>query len=370
MNPLPAVDPIPLPAPVWLFKLLHIVTLLLHFYAVHFLVGGLVCATLWAIFGRRRQDETMMNASGAVTYRLPVVMAYVINLGVPPLLFAQVLYGRALYTSSVLIGVYWIAVIFLVIASYFILYMMSKRAETGRAFGWLGLIAIIIVLKVGMIYSTNMTLMLRPEEWSDMYRADPLGSTLPAGPTTMPRWLFMMIGSLGMSGMGLMLLSVRGTLEEDVNVFLRKWGGRLLALFTIVQLVLAFQVYRAQPDIVREGLSENGIYTTTGITWMATALLLVVAGAAVSLKAVHTGGLLLTGTFVLSFVNLLSMVVYRDAIRDVALGLAGFEVWDRAVHTNWLTVGAFLLLFVVAIVFVAWMAIVTLRAKGGKEQYA
>ncbi len=28
-------------------------------------------------------------------------MTYVINLGVPPLLFAQVLYGRAIYTSSV-----------------------------------------------------------------------------------------------------------------------------------------------------------------------------------------------------------------------------------------------------------------------------
>ena len=34
MQSFPAVDPIPLPAPVWLFKLLHIVTLSLHFVAV------------------------------------------------------------------------------------------------------------------------------------------------------------------------------------------------------------------------------------------------------------------------------------------------------------------------------------------------
>jgi len=33
-----------------------------------------------------------------------MVMTFVINLAVPPLLFAQVLYGRALYTSSVLIA--------------------------------------------------------------------------------------------------------------------------------------------------------------------------------------------------------------------------------------------------------------------------
>ena len=35
----PAVDPIPLPAPIWLLKLLHIVTLALHFVAVEMLLG-------------------------------------------------------------------------------------------------------------------------------------------------------------------------------------------------------------------------------------------------------------------------------------------------------------------------------------------
>jgi hypothetical protein len=40
MQAFPAVDPIPLPAPIWLFKLLHIVTLALHFVAVEMLLGG------------------------------------------------------------------------------------------------------------------------------------------------------------------------------------------------------------------------------------------------------------------------------------------------------------------------------------------
>lgn len=42
MNAFPAVDPIPLPAPVWLLKLLHIVTLTLHFVAMETLLGGLL----------------------------------------------------------------------------------------------------------------------------------------------------------------------------------------------------------------------------------------------------------------------------------------------------------------------------------------
>ena len=46
----PAVDPIPLPAPVWLLKLLHDVTLALHFVAVEMLLGGLLLAILLSLF--------------------------------------------------------------------------------------------------------------------------------------------------------------------------------------------------------------------------------------------------------------------------------------------------------------------------------
>ena len=96
-----------MPAPIWLFKLLHIVTLALHFVAVEMLLGGLLLAVLSASSAARPS----LVAARALARRLTVVMTYVINLGVPPLLFAQVLYGRALYTSSVLIGVYWISII-------------------------------------------------------------------------------------------------------------------------------------------------------------------------------------------------------------------------------------------------------------------
>jgi hypothetical protein len=54
MNPYPAVDPIPLPAPVWLMKLLHVVTLSLHFVAVEMLLGGLLLAILLSLFARRQ----------------------------------------------------------------------------------------------------------------------------------------------------------------------------------------------------------------------------------------------------------------------------------------------------------------------------
>lgn len=370
MDAFPAIDPIPLPAPVWLFKLLHTVTLALHFTAVHFLVGGLLMALLWGFIGRMRRDDTMLNASGAVTLRLPIVMAYVVNLGIPPLLFTQVLYGRALYTSSVLMGVWWLSVIFILIGAYFLLYRMVKRAEESRAFNWMALLALILILKVGFIYSKNMTLMLRPDLWADMYRANPMGLQFHHGdPTTMPRWLFMMLGSIGMAGIGLVLLSLKGTLDEGVQIFLRRWGGRLLAVFTLVQIALAFMVFRAQPETVRAGVMDIGVYKVAGMGWLVTAALLVVLGVVLATRPTRIPAALLGVTPAVGLVSLIAMVLFRDGIRDVTLKLAGFDVWGQEVYSNWLTIVLFLLLFVGGAGIIGWMTYVMLRAKGADEQY-
>ena len=43
-NLIPVLDPNPLPAPYWVFKLLLIVTFFLHILAMNFLLGGAVLA--------------------------------------------------------------------------------------------------------------------------------------------------------------------------------------------------------------------------------------------------------------------------------------------------------------------------------------
>ncbi|HNR32734.1 MAG TPA: hypothetical protein PKI11_17725 [Candidatus Hydrogenedentes bacterium] len=371
MDLFPAVDPIPLPAPVWLFKVLHSATLALHFTAVHLLVGGLAMAAFWALVGRMRGDEARLNASGALAYRLPVAMAYVINLGVPPLLFAQVLYGRALYTSSVIIGLYWISVVFLVIAAYFVLYMMAKRAENGVAYGWLGLIALAIVLKVAVIYTNNMTLMLRPDAWIEMYRNNPVGGQLNGDdPTVLPRWLFMMIGSLGVAGVGLILLGMKTRLPASATLLLRRRGGLALAAFTLLQVALAWRVLAAQPESVRTALAGHAFYRLVALLWLATAVLLVALGLFAAVRAAKRSWLSATLCGAAAFVNILLMVLFRDGIRDMALLQFGYDVWAREINTNWAIVMLFLALFVGAAGLVAWMAAVTARAKGVDETYA
>jgi hypothetical protein len=316
----PAVDPIPLPAPVWLFKALHVVTLALHFTAMQLLVGGLVLATIWAALGRMKRDPIQLTASGAVVTRLPVVMTYVINFGVPPLLFAQVLYGRAIYTSSVLMGAYWISVIFILMAAYWFLYVIAKRAESGRAWAWIGLVATLLILKVGAIYVSNMTLMARPDVWQEMYRQGPSGVQMNAGdPTTLPRFLFMMVGGIAVAGAGLMALGLKKSLAEGVGDFLGRRGGLILAVGTLAQTILGLWVMKTQPEGVSSDLAANMIWRGSELAWLATALLLVCCGAFAAVAPAGRKAIPVIVTGLVAFLNIAAMTLLRDGIRDVAL---------------------------------------------------
>jgi hypothetical protein len=374
MNVFPAVDPIPLPAPVWLFKALHVLTLALHFITVEMMLGALLVAVWLSFLGTSQRGAAAsglrLNAAAAIGRRLPILMTFVINLGVPPLLFAQVLYGRALYTSSVLIGMYWIAVIFLLMACYWLLYRFSARMDAGKSAWWLGGLAYLLAIGIARIYSTNMTLMLRPEVWQAMYSASAGGNHLPPyDPTLTPRWLFMLTGGFWVAGLWMLWMAGRKTIEEPVRRYLGANGGRLAAVMALAQVALAFVVFMAQPAAVQSGLKSNMIYQIAGWLWLATVAMVFLFGAWAAMKkpisrAVGYGSMALT------LVAMLAMAVYRDGLRDLTLLGCGYDVWDRVVVTNWSVVVIFLVVFVAGLGGAAWLVSVMMRAKPVAEKVA
>lgn len=374
MNGFPAIDPIPLPAPVWLFKALHVLTLGLHFVAVEMLLGGLLVAVVLNLMGVLKRGTpgsmTQLNSASSIARRLPLVMTYVINLGVPPLLFSQVLYGRALYTSSVLIGAYWIAVVFLLMLCYWLLYRFAAAAEEGRAGWYLGLISWLVAGSIAKIYSTNMTLMLRPEVWNAMYSASGMGTHLPPhDPTTFVRWGFMMTGGLAIAGVWMIWLAGYRNIGDEVRKYLSGTGGKLAFIMILVQAFLAYKVFAAQPEAVRKGLSENSYYLISGWVWRAAAAVICAAGlwAAFRKPVASAAGwfLAITGT-----VGILGMTLYRDGIRDLTLASKGYDVWARSVAVNWSVLILFLVVFVAGLGAIGWLVTVMKRAKPMSEKIA
>lgn len=366
MTQFPSVDPIPLPAPIWLFKVLHNLTFSLHLASVDLLIGGLVLALAFSLVGQKQP-------AGMIVHRLPTLMAFVINLGVPPLLFAQVLYGRALYTSSVLIGTFWIAVIFLLMASYFGIYMAAKRADERRSWVAPGIAALLLVLTIAFIYSNNMTLMLRPQVWPAMYRGSPAGFQLNTGdPTLLARWLFFLAGAFPVTGAALALMALRPGLGEDTGRLLTRGGGAVVAGGILLQGAFADLAIAAQPRAIFSKVMEDRVYGGFAYGWVGVSVLLFALGLlAVALSANKKAGRLIAiGAAAVAFLNVASIVMVRDGIRDYTLRAVGFEVWDRQVATNWSVVGIFLVLFVAALGAAGYLISVIAKARRMEERYA
>jgi len=367
MPSFPAVDPIPLPAPVWLFKLLHIVTLALHFVAVQMLLGGLLLAVVLSLF---RNSSASLVAARALARRLTVVMTYVINLGVPPLLFAQVLYGRALYTSSVLIGAYWISIIGLLMLTYWLLYRFTGKLEAGRPAWFAGLSAWLLAGFIARLLSTNMTLMLRPEVWRSMYSSSASGVYLPTGdPTLTPRWLLMLAGGLFIGGLWMVYLAGRSTFTADEKRFLAGLGGKVAALCGVLYLLAGLWAAGAQPEAVKAGLASHSLYRFAGFAgygWIALVLVAVLLAAVAGFGKVAAGWLGWAGALLALLVEI-TLTVYRDGVRDLTLLSKGYDVWDRAVVTNWSVVALFLILFVAGLGIVGWLVSVVARAQKPME---
>lgn len=331
------------------------------------LVGGLLIALLLHLFGKRAESRT---AAAALARRLPIVMTYVINLGVPPLLFAQVLYGRALYTSSVLIGSWWIAVIPLLTVCYWMLYQFSGRLDKGRPAWWYGGGAFILAGLIAQIYSSNMTLMLRPDVWASMYHHSSAGVHLPSGDPTLPwRLLTMFGGALLTAGLWMVYLSGRATFEASTARFLRTAGGLLAAVMALVEIFVVGRVTASQPPAVQHALQTDAIAQGAAYAWIAAVGLVVVTGV--------WGGFTRFAVTVLPWIAVLvavvrtgAMTVYRDVLRDQSLLANGFDVWQRTVVTNWSVVGLFLVLFVGGLATVAWLVSVVARANRVMEKTA
>lgn len=365
----PTVDPIPVPAPVWLMKALSLVTLSLHFVAVMLFIGSLGAAIWFNFTGHRSQDESRLTASQVLSNRLPVTMTFLINLGVPPLLFAQVLYGRAIYTSSVLIAVSWISVIFLLILAYWLVYKMQDAIRIGKPAWWIGLLSLLVVMGIGRIYSLNMTLMLKPEVWQQMYAANPHGLGVPpADPTITPRWLFIMTGGFIVGGLWLMLLANMTHLPDSVRNLFKKVGATMPLIGAIPQVFCGYQTFDLQSSEVQASLTTTPIHRMSALIYLVAVVLI----ALVSLRQLSTApsrGLAIGG-IAFAFLSSVATVVYRDGIRDYVLFAKGFNVWDRTEVSNWSVIGLFLLLFVAMLGLIGWLLSVVKRSTPPEEQVA
>jgi hypothetical protein len=360
MTVIPQADPLPLPAPPWLLRLLLVLTFFLHTLAMNFVLGG----SLFVALSRKRDASPgALAVRSWIAKLMPTMVATAVTLGVAALLFAQTLYGRVLFSGSVLMAWWWFAVIPVLIAAYYGTYLLAFRH--GRIGRTVGAVVAILFVAIAFVYVNNMSLMIRPESFLGLHVAEPRGLNLNLGDATLvPRFLHMLLGAVAVMGaiIALFGLTIGRSDASKASAIMRE-GAKWFLAATALNVVVGIWWLAALPGALRnpflggEGAATASMGVGTFFALAAFAAMFVAARADEPATGVRVALWALGAT-------MLVMVIARDQLRAISLRLGGFRMTEWIVP-QWDVIALFLVLFVAGIAVTAWMASLLLRPRRG-----
>ncbi len=333
----------------WLHLLLTLTTFL-HFVAMNIMLGtGFIAFALpfW-------RGSSIMPLNAHIARTLPYSIAFTINLGVAPLLFLQVLYGQFLYTSSILMAVYWLSIVGLLIVSYYAAYiyrLTDDRGGMGRLY--IGA-AVLLLLGVSFLYSNNVSIMQMPEVWT-RYFINRTGWLLNfSDPALIPRYLHFVASAVAMGGLAIALYfeirKRRGAADGDEWI---KLGCKWFTLATIINFAFGFWFLGALPGTAYNPATLAGkIFFILVVGSVATIIPAVVAA--------QTGRIIPAAAWAL--VTILLMTLARDILRLTYLK-PYFRLSELPSAPQYSPFIVFLLAFVGGGFIVGWMLKTVWNAK-------
>ncbi len=362
--PIPAPDALPLPAPGWLLQALLLFTFILHLLPMNVVLGGGLVAGVSSWWARRTGNEHLGELARGLITTIPYVLAATVTTGVAPLLFLQVLYGPFYYTSSILMAVPWLAVVGMLILSYYGFYRNAFLVKDGRRASLRLLWAsALLVVVIALLYTSNMTLMLTPEKWRDVYSPHGLYVHL-ADASVIPRFLHFVVASVAVTGVS---IALRGLFVLRTDDSYGRWlvgaGSLVFIVATGVQFLVGVAFLFSLPSGWR-GAFLGGDPTATGL--LIAAVLLALAAMGCLLLAVYArrpglptlagpGALLLT---------IVLMVLMRDKVRRMALDP---HIAPLQEEPQWGVLAVFFVLLIGAAGVVLWMMSAVVRARQRTE---
>lgn len=345
-----------IPASWWLFELLGLVTLMIHLLLANVVVGGTLLATVGLFRGGSRAIHG--TRPGDFVRATPTMIALAVNLGVAPLLFVQVTHGHLIYTSSILMAVYWLAVPLVLIVAYYSAYYVKHRDSRPDLQRPAALVSLLLLLFIAFVFVNNMTLMLQPERW--MAYADTRTGTLlnTSDPVVWPRLLHFIVASVAVAGLFVALKDeVAKRRGREPRQGARQGGLRLFAVATLVQALVGIWLLVHLPQEVRN-LFLGGDVLRTAVLTLGVVLGLGSAAMAWRGKLGATCGLLLSTVFL--------MVLARSLVRSSYLA-EHFSATSLEVRSQSGPLFLFLAIFAAGIATLVYMARKVWKARKGER---
>lgn len=342
-----------IPAPWGIFEILNILTFLLHIILVNVVVGSAIIALM-----RKASSISLENSLyGPTAGNTPTMLALAINLGVAPLLFVQVVYGHFLYTSSVLMAVYWILVIPFLIVAYYGTYIFTKKIQSSPGLATVSLwVAVLIFLYIGFVYVNNMTLMVQPQNWT-AYFENRGGTLLNVTGELWPRYLHFVVASIAIGGLASSLFwKFKKADDSSLQAKHIKSGLTIFAIATAVQIGIGFWWLIALPKpIMMNFMGQNMVMT-----------ILLVAGMLLAIGALVMGFLgKLWGTVGHLLATMIVMVLMRAMLRSSYLK-EFFTQSSLELKPQYDVFALFLVIFIAGLGIVYWMVKSSLKTDNGR----
>lgn len=334
----------------WLwFQILLVVTFTLHIILANLILGG----SLLAIWNRFKKTETPVFSG-----KIPIFVALTINLGVPPLLFLQVLYGHLFYTSSVLMAVFWIAIIPILIFAYYGTYIYVKKADKAPLMATISLwTSTIFLLYIAFVFVINSTLTQLPEEWISYFQNKGGTFLLLNEPSIWPRFLHFIFASLAVAAIGksVFIHFAKKLKPEDKKVAIQK-NLKIAAVATLIQVFVGFWFWLSMPEAVWKIFMGGQLIST----------LFMVAGWIIAMAILYfsfTGKLV--PTLVAIVLEVIVMVLIREFARNAYLkGI--FHPSDLATQYQISPLLIFLIIFIVGLGLIYYMIQLSQKPKNSR----
>ena len=334
-----------LPAPSIIFHVLNVAMFVLHILLVNTILGA--GFYLLVRHFTRHVDEPSDRIADADSLRhaVPVIMAFTINLGIPALLFLQVVWGQFFYTSSVLMAVAWILVIPVLLLTYYSAYINVKTGDNHRYTGLILTIFCMGLIFVSMVFVNNMTFMLQPEKWTAYFTRR--GGTLLnfSDKTFIPRWLHVICAASATSGFIIAFPAWLRNRRDNSGSLTIKKGLRIYSAATLVQMPAGIWFLLSLPgDFTSRFMGGNPLYTAvlySGILFALTSIITSFLGR-------------FTVTIVLFLLTVIAMGITRDNLRSLYLQ-PYFSAGNMTVSPQYGMLIMFILVLAAGICAIVWM---------------
>ena len=344
-------DPLAAPFYPQVFRVLLVVTWMLHIFFVTLALGS----SAYTVYGYARSGEHRRRLARTTARLTPNATGLGIVTGIAPLLFVQTIYDPIWYASNTLTGLWSVLFVFVVMGGYGSAYLFSlKGSEDGRLL-WSAVASLVLLSFAGWIMHVLASVQLQPDQWMSWYAPNGIVDT--RGVTfhdyNLPRLAF--------------LLPLQAMLSIAVVLTLYAWFAARREDPEEDPTYLPWVAQRGR----RLGIVAGPLYALAGLGWALTQGDEFGVAVPVAVTTVVLG-LVVTIAFVLVrdpqryarrllavwFGALGSVAVLREVVRTAALGEFDYSVADYPYLINWGSVLLFLVTTVVGTAILVYLALV------------